>query len=110
MSVKEIICPTCLGHGTTTPYSTGFNPCEVCSGTGYLPESQLLDDARIEETMERALSAFFEVVTEEYTEIKNGDLDAMNQGLFESQAADMIRTWLKQNTDEKETVPQNLSK
>ena len=99
---NEIVCPTCLGHGTNHPYATEFQPCEVCTGTGYLPAAQLFDEARIEETVNAALTAFFDVVTEEYTEIRNGDLDLMNQGLFEAQAAAMIKTWLEQNTDGKE--------
>jgi hypothetical protein len=45
----------------------------------------------------KALDAFFSVVSQEYPEIKTGDLSPMDTDTFENYAIKMVNTWLISN-------------
>lgn len=56
-------------------------------------------EARLEETIEDALEAFWERVVENFPEATSGDFDPMYEGLMTFQATEWVRHWVKLNVN-----------
>lgn len=55
-------------------------------------------DARLKDTVDRGLTAFWEIVAAQYPEIKSGDMDPGVQANLEEVAEGAVRFWLFVNS------------
>lgn len=58
-------------------------------------------EARIEETVEGALQAFWAAVVEKFPEVTTGDYDPMLEGIMYAEAEEWVAGWLRMNATER---------